>query len=115
MVITASGTATMEAAILERPMVIVYKVPFLSYLILRRIIKLNSIGMVNILLNEKAFPEFIQYNARPREIFKACSRIMEEKDLKYNMLQNLKKVKSLLGAPGAGINAANKILGVINE
>lgn len=115
LIITASGTATLETAILERPMVIVYKVPFLTYLVLRRIIKLDSIGMVNILLNEKAFPEFIQYNARPDEIFKACSRILEENDLRENMLCNLKKVKSLLGTPGAGINAANQIWGMIDE
>jgi lipid-A-disaccharide synthase len=112
LVITASGTATLETAILERPMVIIYKVPFLSYLVLRRLIKLPCIGMANILLKERAVPEFIQYNARSHDIFSACSRILEDNVYRDNMIANLRKAKSLLGGPGAGSRAAEEILGI---
>ena len=109
MVITASGTATLETAILDRPMVIIYKVPILSYLVLKRLIKIPHIGMVNILLKEEAFPEFIQYKARPRDIFKACAQILEDKNYCDKMTANLKKLRALLGAPGAGLRAAEEI------
>ncbi|MBL7170781.1 MAG: lipid-A-disaccharide synthase [Candidatus Omnitrophica bacterium] len=112
LVITASGTATLETAILNRPMVIVYKVPVLSYLVLRRLIKLPCIGMVNILLKEEAFPEFIQYKARPYDIFKTCSRILEDRNYREKMIGNLKKLHSLLGEQGAGLRAAQEIWGI---
>jgi lipid-A-disaccharide synthase len=109
LVITASGTATVESAILGKPMVIIYKVPFLSYLVLRRLIKLPCIGMVNILLKEKAFPEFIQYNARPFDIFKACSKILEDNIYREKMMEKLRRIQTLLGAPGASLRAAEEV------
>jgi lipid-A-disaccharide synthase len=112
LVITASGTATLETAILGRPMVIVYKVPFLSYLVLKRLIKVPYIGMVNILLKEKIFPEFIQYEARADNIFKACSRILEDQPYREKMLNSLSKIGDLLGGPGGSLRAAQEIWGI---
>lgn len=109
LIITASGTATLESAILEKPMVIIYKVPFLSYLILKRLIKLPCIGMVNILLKEEVCPEFIQYKARPYDIFKACSKILEDGVYREKMMENLRRMKTLLGGPGASARAAREI------
>ena len=109
LVITASGTATLETAILGRPMVIIYKVPFLSYLVLKRLLKVPCIGMVNILLQEKVFPEFIQYEAKADNIFKACARILEDRLYRDKMLDSLNKIRGLLGGPGASSRAAQEI------
>lgn len=109
LVITASGTATLETGILQRPMVIVYKVPLLSYVVLRRLIKVPYIGMVNILLKEEAFPEFIQYRARPSDIFKVCARILEDKNYHKDMMENLKKLQAFLGGTGGGMMAAEEV------
>lgn len=113
LIITASGTATLEAGILNRPMIIIYKVPLLSYMVLRRIIKLPYIGMVNILLNEEVCPEFIQYKARAFDIFRACSNILDNKDYQKSITERLKKLQSILGGPGAGIRAAQEVWEVV--
>ncbi len=63
--IITSGTATLEAALLKIPFIIVYKLNWLTFLILKAVAKIKYIGLPNILLNKPAFKEFIQNNAKP--------------------------------------------------
>jgi len=66
--IVASGTATLETALLGIPMVIVYKTNFLTYLFTKNLIKLPYIGIVNVVYGEKIVPEFLQHNATSKYI-----------------------------------------------
>ncbi|MBU1871756.1 MAG: lipid-A-disaccharide synthase, partial [Candidatus Omnitrophica bacterium] len=64
----ASGSATLESSVLEKPFVVLYKVSALSWLLLRMIIKLPYIGLVNIVAGKKIIEEFIQFRAQPEKI-----------------------------------------------
>ena len=69
LVVTASGTATLETGLIGRPMIIVYKTGLITYEIARRLIKIQSIGLVNLVLGKKVVPELIQHEVRPDRIF----------------------------------------------
>ena len=64
----ASGTATLETALLSVPMAIVYKVALFTYLITRSVIRIPYIRLVNVVAQDKIVPEFIQYQAKPKLI-----------------------------------------------
>ena len=110
-----SGTATLEAAIMQTPMVIIYKVSFATWLCVRNLIKIPYIGLVNIVAGEKIVPEFVQFNARPDIIYKACKQIIYDKDKKEEMIEGLKKVKNSLGEPGASRRAAEAVISFLNQ
>lgn len=113
--IIKSGTSTLEAGYFSLPMVIVYKTSTLTYLIGKQLIKLDRIGMVNILLSEMAVPELIQNNASAENIFKAASNILSDNQVYENLKLNLGKVKEKLGRDGASEKAARSILEILDE
>jgi lipid-A-disaccharide synthase len=110
-----SGTSTLETAILGCPMVIVYKVSFLAWLIGKTIVDLPYIGLVNIVAGEMVVPELLQNEATPMNIAdKTIELLGDEKrldSLKYALL----KVKEKLGGPGASKRAAEQVLEVVND
>lgn len=113
--LVASGTATLETAILGIPMAIIYKVSFLTWLYLRAIIKLPYIGMVNIVTNEKIVPEFIQYQAQPKKIANyIISTLTDQKQIE-DTKQGLSDVKQALGQPGATQRASHLISTFLNN
>ena len=113
--IVASGTATIETTILEKPMVIVYKVSLLTWLYLRRAVKVPYIGMVNIVRGRKFIPEFIQYDATPQRIATEILSIICDTEKISLIKQQLSEVKNCLGLTGASINAAKQILAFLNQ
>ena len=113
--IVASGTATLETAILGIPMAIIYKVSFLSWLYLRMAIKIPHIGIVNIVAGEMVVPEFIQYNARPKKIADYVIKTLTDTKESDRIKQFLGKVKTMLGEPKATQRAARMILECLNE
>jgi len=105
-----SGTATLEASIVQKPFVIVYKTNLLNYLLYRPQIKIPYIGMVNIVAGGKIVPEFIQFSARPELIAKSIIELLSNPLCANRMRQDLKTVKDSLGAPGAANRAAELII-----
>jgi len=105
-----SGTATLEAAIMQKPFVIVYKMNLLNYLLYRPQVKIPYIGMVNIVAGKKIVPEFIQFSARPEMIARAALEYLQKPEPAKQMLEDLAYVKSSLGEPGAADRAAKLIL-----
>lgn len=110
-----SGTATLEAAILQVPMVIIYKVTFLSWLFVKELIKIPYIGLVNIVANKKIVPEFLQYNTQPKKISQHIIEILSSKNKIKDTKGELLKVKDSLGDSGATRKAAKYILNFLNE
>lgn len=86
-VIVASGTATLEAALLKKPMVITYRMPFLSWQILKRMQYLPFVGLPNILANKFLVPELLQHEATAQNIADATLRLLGDK----SYLQTLKE------------------------
>lgn len=80
-VIVASGTATLEAALLKRPMVITYRMPTLSWQILKRMNYLPYVGLPNILARRFIVPELLQNNATPEKLAEATLKMLSDKAL----------------------------------
>jgi lipid-A-disaccharide synthase len=114
-IITASGTATLEAAIMNTPMVIVYKVSFLSYLVGWLLVKVKNIGLVNLIAERRIVPELIQGQASPVNIFNETSKILKNPHLLSTIKGDLKKVREKLGNPGASQRAAEILYRVIHQ
>ncbi|OIO38701.1 MAG: lipid-A-disaccharide synthase [Candidatus Omnitrophica bacterium CG1_02_46_14] len=110
--LACSGTVTLECAILGTPMIIAYKGSFLSYVAAKSLIKVDCIGLPNLVLGEKKFPELLQYDATPKRIAGEAVKILQNDKIRQIMKQNLLSVSEKLGEPGATERAAREILKV---
>jgi lipid-A-disaccharide synthase len=114
-IITASGTATLEAAIMNTPMVIVYKVSFLSYLVGWLLVKVKNIGLVNLIAERRIVPELIQGQASPINIFNETSKMLKNPHLLSTIKGDLKRVREKLGNQGASQRAAQILYRFIHQ
>ena len=113
--IIKSGTSTLEAGLFSLPMVIVYKTSLLTYLIGKKLIKLDTIGMVNIINGERIVPELIQEQANDQNIYLECKRILSDNKLYSSIKSQLSFLKEKLGQLGASRKAAQIIYRALNE
>jgi lipid-A-disaccharide synthase len=100
-ILVASGTATLEAAIIGTPMVIVYRLAFLSWLLGRLLIRVPYIGMVNLVAGKKVAPELIQFHATPERIADEARRLLLSAESRCRMRAELRQIRDRLGPPGA--------------
>ena len=107
--IVASGTATLEAGLLLKPLVIMYKTSPVTYALGKLFIKIPYIGLVNVVAGKKVMEEFIQDDATPRNIAGAVQRIMSSPESYGRLTNELAAIKKSLGAPGASVRAAQII------
>lgn len=105
----ASGTATLESAIMEKPFLIIYKMNPLNYFLYRPQVKVPYIGMVNIVAGSKIIPEFIQFEAHPEKIAQAAYQIITDESKQKQIKQGLEHVKNILGPKGASLKGASII------
>lgn len=115
LLITASGTATLEGAILQRPMIIIYKVSLLTYLIGRALIQVDHIGLVNLVAEGRIAPELIQKDVTPQKITEEAVRILRNPILYQRMVEAMSEVRKRLGQPGAAGRAAQIVLSLLQE
>ncbi len=101
-VITASGTATVETAILEIPHLIIYKVNKLTWIILKKTIKIKFAGMINLLAGKLLVPELLQSKANSRNIAETTLGYLQNDEAYSNFQKKLKQAKEML-APQNGI------------
>ncbi|MEW6328426.1 MAG: lipid-A-disaccharide synthase [Thermodesulfobacteriota bacterium] len=105
-VIAASGTVTLEAAIIGVPMVIVYKVSRLSYLVGKIMVRVSHIGLVNLVAGRRIVPELVQEEANGQRIAEEVYKIITDDEYYRTMKSELEGVKNRLGGPGASARAA---------
>jgi lipid-A-disaccharide synthase len=108
--ITASGTATMECAFYGCPMIVVYKVNWLTYLIGRMVVKVKWLGMPNVIAGREIVPEFIQHDAKPERIAAMAHDLLENDEKREVMQRELASIVASLGGAGASERAAKLIL-----
>ena len=108
--ITASGTATMECAFTGCPMIVVYKVNWLTYLIGRALVTVKWLAMPNVIAGKAIVPEFIQSQARSSRVTAAARRLLQDAAACRTMQRELATVVSSLGAPGSSERAAELII-----
>ncbi len=113
--LTASGTATVQAALHDTPMVVVYRISPLSYQLARRLVRLESIGMVNLIAGEKIVPELVQDAFTPDAVAREAVSMLTDHERAARVRQGLASVRQRLGGPGASRRAAEAILRVVNE
>lgn len=111
-IVVASGTATLEAACLGVPMIIVYKVAFSTWLLGKILIKVKNIGMPNIIAGREIVPEFIQMDANVENISQKVIHLLENPEELMNIRKELAKVRKDLGGEGAVEKVAHLVLEV---
>jgi lipid-A-disaccharide synthase len=115
LLIAASGTATLEGAILGKPMVIIYKVSLPSYWVGRALIRVDHIGLVNLVAEKEIAPELIQRDVNPQRIADEAFRILRDPLLSRKMVESMGEVRQKLGEPGAAQRAAHIVLSLMKE
>ncbi|MGE0040570.1 MAG: lipid-A-disaccharide synthase [Vicinamibacterales bacterium] len=111
-VVTASGTATVQAALHGRPMVVVYKLSPLTYRIGRPLVRLEMFSMVNLVAGERVVPELIQDGCTPETVAAEAVSLLTDADRAARMREGLALVRTRLGGPGASGRAADAVLEV---
>ncbi len=113
--IVASGTATLEIALLKVPLVIIYKTSQITYWLAKYIVKLRHIGLCNIVAEKEVAPELIQNAATSKNIAAEIKHLLNDSAYYRRRKQQLAVVRQKLGKSGAASKAANEILKLITS
>ncbi len=111
--IVCSGTATLECAILGTPMVITNKGTLLTYITAKALVKVPFLGLPNLVLREKRFPELLQFDATPDKLAAETLSLLNDTKRREKMKKDLEEVTKKLGGGGAGKRAAKEILAIL--
>jgi len=111
-VVTASGTATVQAALHERPMVVVYRLSPLTYRLGKPLVRVNTYAMANLVAGERIVPELIQDAFTPARVADETVRFLTDAALHARTRDALRRVRERLGQPGASGRAASAVLDV---
>jgi lipid-A-disaccharide synthase len=115
LLIAASGTVTLEGAILGKPMIIIYKVSLLSSWVARALVRLDHIGLVNLVAEKEIAPELLQKDVNPKRISDEALRILRDPILSRKMVESMNEVRQKLGEPGAAERAAHITLSLLKD
>jgi lipid-A-disaccharide synthase len=115
LVVSASGTVTLEAAMAGTPMIIVYKLSGFSYWLGKRLIRVEHIGLVNLVAGRTVVPELIQDDASAENISRHVLELLADQNALSEMRQQLRHVVKSLGDPGASERAAKVAMGLISQ
>ncbi|NLV93520.1 MAG: lipid-A-disaccharide synthase [Candidatus Riflebacteria bacterium] len=113
--IVASGTATLETAIIGTPMIVVYRVNWLTSFLSRYLIEAEHIGLPNVIAGKRIIPEFIRDKFEAQLIAKEAVDILKDKNRQKSMHESLNAVREKLGNPGAGERVAQYIAAKMRE
>jgi lipid-A-disaccharide synthase len=108
-IVIASGTATLQAALTQTPMIIIYKLSGITHLIARFLIRLKWVGLVNIVAQTGLVPELIQDEATPHRISAEMERLLTTPSVMSTMRDQLHRVATSLGKAGASHRAADAV------
>jgi len=107
--IVASGTATVEAALLDLPSVVVYRVSPISYVLGRPFVSVPHYAMVNLIAQRRLLPELMQGDFEPPAVAREVRRLLEDASYRSAMKAGLADVRAALGQPGASARAADVV------
>ena len=114
LVLVASGTATLQAAVVGTPMVLFYRTTPLTFwfanIVIRFVIRVKWIGLVNLVAGRTVVPELIQSAATGQRLYEEALRILDDRRAYDEMKRDLAMVRAALGEPGASARAAEVVL-----
>jgi lipid-A-disaccharide synthase len=110
---TASGTATLEIALLGKPMIIVYRVSWLTYLLARLLVRVDHIGMVNLIAGERLMPELVQGEVNVDRMVAETRLLLDDAKRRSAIAVKLTTLRERLGAPGAAKRVADLAFGMM--
>jgi lipid-A-disaccharide synthase len=111
--IVKSGTSTLETALMQRPMVVVYKMAWLSYWVARLLVRMTHFALVNILAGRTVVPELLQQEASPERMALEIERLLSDPGARRAQLDGIAEVRRSLGEPGAARRVAEEIDGAL--
>jgi len=111
--LAVSGTVTLEAAILETPMVIIYRLGWLSALLAWLLVRVRFVGLPNLVAGQEIVPELIQFAATPQRLAAAAAEILDSPERQATVRASLAQVRQRLGTPGAAARAAREVLALL--
>jgi lipid-A-disaccharide synthase len=111
--LTASGTATLEAGIIGRPMVVVYKTGFVTYQIAIRVVTVKDFALVNLVAGQRIVPELIQRQATVPAMVSQIEQYLDDAEHRFRTLRQLHRIPQVLGGPGASQRVADLIGGYL--
>lgn len=115
LIIVASGTATLEAALIGVPMVVIYKVAWLTYNLGKMLVNTQFISLANIIAGKEVVPELIQDEANPQKIADHAGRILNDEIKAGQIRAELSKVREKLGTCGASKRVARIAMNLMNN
>jgi lipid-A-disaccharide synthase len=110
LLLIASGTATLQAAVVGTPMVLLYKTTLPTYWIARSLVRVKWIGLVNLVAGRSIVPELIQDEATADRLWREARRLLTDVEAYNDMKAGLRQVRESLGEPGASGRAADVVL-----
>jgi len=113
--LVASGTATLETALLERPMVIMYRLAPLTYALARLLVRVPFIGMPNLIAERRIVPELIQGEVTPTRIAAEATRLLTDAQAYSVAQEGLREVRQRLGGGGAAERAAALVVEMLTS
>ena len=105
-IIVASGTATLEIALMKTPMVIIYKMSNLTYKIMKRMITIDHVGLPNIVAGEEVIKELLQDDANPEKISSEILLLLNDKNYHQQVVSKLESIRNKLGTSGGSDKVA---------
>jgi len=113
--VVASGTATLEAALCERPMVVVYRVSALTWLVGKLMVNVPYYCMVNILAKKELVPELMQHDFNAANVAARVEYLLDHAEAREEMIRGFQALKPRLGQGGAIERAADAMVGVLQS
>jgi lipid-A-disaccharide synthase len=107
--IVKSGTSTLEAALMLRPMVVVYRLSWLSWVVGRLLVKIAHVALVNLLAGRRLVPELLQGDATGARMAEEVERLLGDRVAREAQLAGLREVRASLGEPGAPRRVAEEL------
>ena len=104
---TASGTATLEVGLLGKPMIIVYRMAWLTWVLAKLLVRVEHFGMVNLIAEERVVPELFQTDVNVDQLVRESRRLLDDDKLRDGVAEKLIRLRERLGAPGAAGRVAD--------
>ena len=113
--IVSSGTATVEAALMDAPMIVVYRLAPLTAAIARLLVRTRTFAMVNLIAGRRVVPELVQKDFTADRLAREAMSLLDSPDSRADMRRGLAEVREKLGPPGAIERAADLIAAMLNQ